>query len=86
MGVTPVPKHGAESSNNKALSKKLKGKGCRQICWSPVSQEHPEREENYDDMPQCGYVPKHPFKDEGQTAQLSQEEDCLKRVNCSRIV
>ena len=26
---------------------------CCRICWSPVSREHPEREENYDDMPQC---------------------------------
>jgi len=53
MGVTLVREHRAESSKNRALFKIQKVDDCCQICWSPVSQEHPEREENYDDMPQC---------------------------------
>ena len=53
MSVTLVPKHGAKNSKSRALFKKPKVDDCCQICWSLVNQEHPEREENYDDMPQC---------------------------------
>jgi len=45
---------------------------CCQICWSPVSQEHPNREENYDDMPQC------------DTCQRTYHWNCLTDLNaCS---
>jgi hypothetical protein len=53
MGATHVPEHGAESSKIRALSKKFKGRRLLPNLLSPVSREHPKREENYDDMPQC---------------------------------
>ena len=44
---------GWTQQKQKPFSRSQKVDDCCQICWSPVSREHPEREENYDDMPQC---------------------------------
>jgi hypothetical protein len=72
MSVTLVPKHGAKNSKSRALFKKPKVDDCCQICWSLVSREHSEREENYDDMPQC------------DTCQRTYHWNCLTDLNaCS---
>jgi hypothetical protein len=42
---------GLKAAKTEPFSRSQKVDDCCQICWSPVSQEHPEREENYDDMP-----------------------------------
>jgi len=44
---------GLKAAKTEPFPRSQKVDDCCQICWSPVSQEHPEREENYDDMPQC---------------------------------
>ena len=44
---------GLKAAKTEAFSRSQKVDDCCQICWSPVSREHPEGEENYDDMPQC---------------------------------
>jgi hypothetical protein len=44
---------GLKAAKTEPFPSSQKVDDCCQICWSPVSQEHPEREETYDDMPQC---------------------------------
>jgi hypothetical protein len=42
---------GLKAAKTEPFSRSQKVDDCCQICWSPVSREHSEREENYDDMP-----------------------------------
>ena len=44
---------GLKAAKTEPFPRSQKVDNCCQIWWSPVSQEHPEREENYDYMPQC---------------------------------
>ena len=44
---------GLKAAKTEPFSRSQKVDDCCQICWSPVSREHPKREKNYDDMPQC---------------------------------
>ena len=44
---------GLKAAKTEPFPRSQKVDDCCQICWSPVSRGQPEREENYDDMPQC---------------------------------
>jgi hypothetical protein len=45
---------GLKAATTEPFPRSQKLDNCYQMCWSPVSREHPGREENYDDiMPQC---------------------------------
>jgi len=43
---------GLKAANTEPFPRGQKLDVCCQICWSPVSQEHPDTGENNDDMPQ----------------------------------
>jgi hypothetical protein len=53
MGVTPVPKHGAESRKNRAFSKKLKGKRLLPNLLEPGQPRASRNRRNLCDLPQC---------------------------------
>jgi len=41
---------GLRAAKTEPFPRSQKVDDCCQICWSPVSREHPVGEENYDDM------------------------------------